>query len=310
MRRNGTAGFSLIELMAAIVILGIAMTAVFSTFLFQQQSYTTQVRVAEMQQNVRDAAEMISRDIRMCTYGIPSNVHIGGNDNEITSRYLTHVNSTSKPDEIYILYRYDGDAAYPPFDNVNLAAGANTVTLTSAAGFAAGDRVIVYDASNADLFLVTAVSGATLTLRGAAGATYSGASVPPARLARVRYVRYFIDNTTDSAHPTLMLDKRNGKPAQPLADDIEDLQFQYNMDMNNNGVISVPDGDLVDNNVAGTPQLVRQVHVYLLARSRIREKGWVETGNRNMADHLSGVANDGYRRRRTEMVLDVRNSSF
>ena len=82
MRKNGTAGFSLIEVMAAIVILGIAMTAVFSTFLYQQQSYTTQVRVAEMQQNLRDAMEMISRDIRMCTYGIPSNVNIV--DNEIT----------------------------------------------------------------------------------------------------------------------------------------------------------------------------------------------------------------------------------
>jgi type IV pilus assembly protein PilW len=302
MRMNKTAGFSLIEVMAALVILGIAMTAVFSTFLFQQQSYTTQVRVSEMQQNVRDAAEMISRDIRMCTYGIPSNVNIV--DNEITSRYLKPVNSTSGPDEITVLYRYDGDAAYPS-ENVNLAAGASTVTLTSAAGFAAGDRVIVYDKSNADLFLVTAVSGATLTLRGAAGSTYSAASDPPARLDRVRYVRYFIDNTTDSAHPTLMLDKRNGQPAQPLADDIEDLQFQYNLDTNGDGVI-----ETVDNNVVGNASFVRQVHVYLLARSRITEKGWVETGDRNMADHSPGASNDGYRRRRTEMVVDARNSSF
>jgi hypothetical protein len=52
------------------------------------------------------------------------------------------------------------------------------------------------------------------------------------------------------------------------------------------------------------------VRVHLLARSRIPQQGWVETGNRDMADHLPGVANDGYRRRRTEMVVDVRNSSF
>ena len=133
MRKIGTAGFSLIEVMAAIVILGIAMTAVFSTFLFQQQSYTTQVRVSEMQQNLRDAMEMISRDIRMCTYGIPSSVNIV--DNEITTRYLTSVNSSSGPDEITVLYRHDGDAAYPSFDvNPGPVAGANTVTLTSTAG--------------------------------------------------------------------------------------------------------------------------------------------------------------------------------
>ena len=284
--------------MAAIVILGIAMTAVFSTFLFQQQSYTTQVRVAEMQQNVRDAMEMISRDIRMCTYGIPSNVNIV--DNEITSRYLVPVNSTSGPDEIYVLYRFDGDAAYPS-DNVNPAAGATTVNVTSTAGFAAGDRVIVYDATNADLRKVAGAAGTTLTLLNGLASNYSGG----ATLARVRYVRYFVDRTTDPAHPTLMLDKRNGQPPQPLADDIEDLQFQYSMDTDGNGTI-----DVVDNNVVGNASLVRQVHVYLLARPRITEKGWVETGDRNMADHLPGAANDGYRRRRTEMVLDVRNSTF
>jgi type IV pilus assembly protein PilW len=307
MRNNRTAGFSLIEVMAAIVILGIAMTAVFSTFLFQQQSYTTQVRVSEMQQNLRDAVEMITRDIRMCTYGIPSNVNIV--DNEIIAtplgapmgRYLKAVNSTSGPDEISVLYRYDGDAAYPSFNNVNMAIGATTVTLTSTTGFAAGDRVIVYNATNADLILVTAVaSSTTLTLRSpGSGTAYSGAT-----LARVRFVRYFVDRTTDPAHPTLMLDRRNGQPPQPLADDIEDLQFKYSMDTDANGTIDL------DNNVAGNPSFVRQVHVYVLARSRIKEKGWVDTGYRDMADHLPGIANDGYRRRRTEMVVDVRNSSF
>ena len=300
MRKEATAGFSLIEVMAAIVILGIAMTAVFSTFLFQQQSYTTQVRVAEMQQNLRDAVETISRDIRMSSYGIRSNVNIV--DNEITSRFLKHVNSTSGPDEIYVLYRYDGDAAYPSF-NVNLAATASTVTLASTAGFAAGDRILVYNATNADLGRVTAVtSTTTLTLQGGVVTDYSlGAT-----LARVRYVRYFVDKTTDPAHPTLMVDRRNGQPPQPLADDIEDLQFRYSMDTNGDGILEVVDSDAV----GGNAPFVRQVRVHLLARSRITQKGWVDAGNRDMADHLPGVANDGYRRRRTEMVVDVRNSSF
>ena len=301
MRSNGTAGFSLIEVMAAIVILGIAMTAVFSTFLFQQQSYTTQVRVAEMQQNLRDAMEMIARDIRMCTYGIPSNVNIV--DNEITSRFLKPVNSASGPDEVSVLYRYDGDAAYPSFDvNPGPGAGANTVTLTSTAGFEVGDRVIVYNASNADLRRVAAVALTTLTLQGGVVADYSAGV---ATLARVRYARYFVDSTPDPAHPTLLVDRRNGQPPQPLADDIEDLQIQYSMDTGGDSAMEV-----VDNNVAGNAAFVRQVRVHLLARSRIMEKGWVDTGNRNMADHNPGAANDGYRRRRTEMVVDLRNSSF
>ena len=297
MRRSGTAGFSLVEVMAAIAILGIAMTAVFSTFLFQQQSYTTQARVSEMQQDLRDAMEMLSRDIRMCTYGIPSTVNIV--DNEITTRFLKSVNSASGPDEITVLYRYDGDAAYPS-DNVTLAAGATTVTLTSTAGIVAGDRILVYNATNADLRKVTAVSASPATLTFGVGLTndYSAGGT----LARVRYARYYVDNST--GQPTLMLDKRNGQPAQPLADGIEDLQLVYRMDTDANGTVDL------DNNVAGNASFVRQVRVYLLARSRITEKGWIDTGDRNMADHSPGAANDGYRRRRTEMVLDVRNSSF
>ena len=118
-------------------------------------------------------------------------------------------------------------------------------------------------------------------------------------------MRYFLDKTTDPAHPTLMVDRRNGQPAQPLADDIEDLQFQYSMDTGGTSAMEV-----VDNNVVGNASFVRQAHIRLLARSRIPEKGWIDTGDRNMADYAPGAANDGYRRRRTEMVVDLRNSSF
>jgi hypothetical protein len=118
-------------------------------------------------------------------------------------------------------------------------------------------------------------------------------------------VRYFVDWTTDAAHPTLMLDKRGGQPPQPLADDIEDIQFQYSLDTNGDGAIEV-----WDNNVAGNTSFVRQVRVHLLARSRIPEMGWVQSSPRNLADHDPGPANDGYRRRRSEIVVDVMNSNI
>ena len=64
------------EVMSALVILAIAMTAVFATFISQQKSFTVQNRVAEMQQNLRQAVEYMSRDIRLAGYGIPDNVTI------------------------------------------------------------------------------------------------------------------------------------------------------------------------------------------------------------------------------------------
>ncbi len=67
-RRCNTAGFTLVELMITMVISGIIAGALYSTYLVQQHSYTNQEAVAEMQQNIRAAMMVMSRDIRMAGY--------------------------------------------------------------------------------------------------------------------------------------------------------------------------------------------------------------------------------------------------
>ena len=109
---HSEAGFSLIEVMAALVILSIALTAVFATFISQQRSFTVQNRVSEMQQNLRQAVEYMSRDIRMAGYGIPDNVAIPNNviASGVTSlRSLYPKDNSTGPDQIYILYFFDMD---------------------------------------------------------------------------------------------------------------------------------------------------------------------------------------------------------
>ena len=67
-------GFTLVELIVAMALAGIVMGAIYSTYKSQQDSYTTQTHVVEMQQNLRAALYMIGRDIRMAGYnpaGIP-----------------------------------------------------------------------------------------------------------------------------------------------------------------------------------------------------------------------------------------------
>ncbi|MDR3631402.1 MAG: PilW family protein [Desulfocapsaceae bacterium] len=57
-------GFTLVELMMAVLIFGMVMAAVFTTFNSQQKSQTAQEAVAEMQQNLRAAMILMSQDIR------------------------------------------------------------------------------------------------------------------------------------------------------------------------------------------------------------------------------------------------------
>ena len=59
------AGFTLIELLVVLAISGLVITGIYSTFRFQQQSYTLQRQMVAMEQNLRSAMIMMEKEIRM-----------------------------------------------------------------------------------------------------------------------------------------------------------------------------------------------------------------------------------------------------
>jgi prepilin-type N-terminal cleavage/methylation domain-containing protein len=52
-------GVTLIELLVALVICGIVVAAIYRLFVAQTRAYTVQDQVAEAQQNVRNAMELL-----------------------------------------------------------------------------------------------------------------------------------------------------------------------------------------------------------------------------------------------------------
>lgn len=58
-------GLTLIELLVAVALSGIVISAIYSVYISQQRSYNIQEQMAEMQQNVRVAMDTMVRDIRM-----------------------------------------------------------------------------------------------------------------------------------------------------------------------------------------------------------------------------------------------------
>ncbi|MBE0569135.1 MAG: PilW family protein [Deltaproteobacteria bacterium] len=334
-RGSAEAGFTLIEVLMALAIMTIAMTAVFATFLSQQQSFTVQSRVAEMQQNLRIAVDSMTRDIRMAGYGMPlttntvnDNVALPGTMNPAgitTMRSLYAVDNTAGPDQLYILYLYDMDDNQPPGTLSVMAADLTSVNVvidnSLANGFlpGGGELVLVADGVTADLFQTTSVTaGTTPTLNFAGGPAYNGGSplhtklyvagaspgFPPTVVGKARFVRYFIENNT------LMVDRMigGGVTPQPLADDIEDLQLSYGLDTDSDGFVDASRNDMGDAVMtAGEIRQVRQVRLHLVARSRLPEKDW--SGIRPaIGNHPGAATNDGYRRRTIEVNIDVRNS--
>ncbi len=63
--RHANRGFTIVELLVAMVVALLAMEAIYSTFLNQHRSYRIQEETAEMQQNLRAAMLYMEREIRM-----------------------------------------------------------------------------------------------------------------------------------------------------------------------------------------------------------------------------------------------------
>jgi type IV pilus assembly protein PilW len=65
---NEQDGFTLVELLITMLISGIVISAIYSAFQSQQDSYLAQDQVTEMQQNIRAGLEIMTREIRMAGY--------------------------------------------------------------------------------------------------------------------------------------------------------------------------------------------------------------------------------------------------
>jgi type IV pilus assembly protein PilW len=63
--KSGPEGFSLVEVLIAIVITGVALGAIYSVFASANQTYFNQDSIADTQQRARIGLDMMVRDIRM-----------------------------------------------------------------------------------------------------------------------------------------------------------------------------------------------------------------------------------------------------
>jgi type IV pilus assembly protein PilW len=61
-------GITLIELLVALAICGIVIAGIYRLFIGQTKAYTVQDQVVEVQQNVRNAMELLLRDLRMAGF--------------------------------------------------------------------------------------------------------------------------------------------------------------------------------------------------------------------------------------------------
>ena len=92
-------GFTLIELLAGILISAIILAGLYSVFFSQQKAYSAQEQVAEMNQNIRAALDLMTREIRLAGYKTS------------TSTFNGIATATSNSIQILADLNQDGDVA-------------------------------------------------------------------------------------------------------------------------------------------------------------------------------------------------------
>jgi|GEM_PF-349900 len=71
-KKRKDAGFTLLELMVALVVSSIVLVGAFDFFSSMEKSYTVQEQISETQQNARVSHELMTRELRMAGYGVNS----------------------------------------------------------------------------------------------------------------------------------------------------------------------------------------------------------------------------------------------
>ena len=61
-------GFSLIELLAGILISAVILAGLYSVYFSQHQAFSAQEQIAEMNQNIRGVVDLMTREIRLAGY--------------------------------------------------------------------------------------------------------------------------------------------------------------------------------------------------------------------------------------------------
>ena len=247
-RRRSQAGFTLIEMMIATMIMVAVTAAVFTMMNPAQGTYQTQPEVSDMQQRMRIGVDVMTKDIIMAGAGVYMGASSGALTGYFAALYPYRIGDVQDDPAAGVFYRADTISLMyvPPTaaqTGVNKAMGnGNSQEIdvdaqkncgpnvhTQLCGFEIGMRVLIMDTDGTwDYVTITNVQNEALHLQHSdklTGAYNSGAAV----LTQVAAHTYYLK--TDIANNTYQLMHYDGSATagadQPIVDNVVKLQFSY-----------------------------------------------------------------------------------
>lgn len=277
--RSRAQGFSLVELMVALVLGLVLITGVIQIYLSTKTGYNLQTGMARAQENGRYAVDFLTRDLRMTgdPGGCGGNLAAGFTVSVLADAAAPAGTADFEFAADTVLQGHEDGAGFTPpaavpfwpdaanardaITIVRADAGSEQPLNTDMAGvsadivvdggdFSTGDVALIADCEQADVFVVTATAGTTpLTLSHAATSNLSGnlsrayRQSDGAAVSRAIVRTYYIGENPDGG-PSLY--RTGSEGTFELVPGLENLQLQFGRDTNNDGnVDSFADADAV-----------------------------------------------------------------
>lgn len=288
-------GFTLIELMMALVISAILVGGTYSIFITQQRTYVLQGQVVGAQQDARAALIIIARDVRMA--GMLTG--FDGFSVNGASEAITPTNSDSGPDQIRVVFAAEEFAVSG--DSVTVTTvNANDVTLSASAStfFDTDNKRYVAFEGESYVYQISSVSTNTLTLIESPPDYLADFS---ARVFRVRAITYSVSGNS--------LYRNNGEESQILAgaanqSQVEDLQIAYQ--------VAGSTSWIYDETTSTWPagkgnEDIRVVRISIVVRTPMEDTEDQTYSRPGLEDRAASGTQDGFRRRVYTTVVKLRN---
>lgn len=297
-RRDATAGFSIIELMVVLVMMGIVTSQILSILSTQLKSYGAQKAVTETQGDARLAIDLMTRDIRMGGFMVPQTAAVSGVDGGNTSSDALCVSDPSVMNDTQVdlaMSRFTG--ASP---TVALSGSDSSVTLNTAdmdidgdgdVDFTAGSGIIIANTTGTYCGQIDTIASGVITFESATPGAFvvnvgDGVAVPA----------IFYEQTAAGLLRNSLVVSRQ----------VEDLQVEYAVDADDDGQIS--GGEFPIHGLAGqNPGLLRGLRLSVLTRTIGEDPSITGSGRQAVANRDASGTADAYRRRLVVVSVAPRN---
>ncbi len=272
---SGERGLTLVELLVAMVIGSVLLTAVFVFFSTQSKGFADSRMNAEMQQEIRWASEYLSDRLKLAGNGVPTTTGW---------KAIDIVNGTgTSPDSVSVMGAFNSPVIVTSHAMTDEA---SLIECASVEDIETGDLAVISDGTFTEIFLVTGIQGNRLEHTTSPpwnddnrlDHVYNAGSA----VHLIEQYTFFV-KTDDEGTPNLMV-KNQSTGAQILAGGIEQFQVRFKL----------KSGDWTD--TIDYVYDVREIEVYLRARSPKPVDGYHDA-----------AYGDGYRRIELKTMVIPKN---